>query len=1133
MKRYSLLTLFLLTISLTVSAAVTFTDKPNYPNLVFTVLDEEAKTVSVKAESIAYYTQDSILNIPASVTNSGDTYTVTTIAADGFKAIKIKQIILPSTIKTIESQAFRDIVSSFTIELNEGLEEIGNRAFCRSTGMIGTLTLPSTLQTIYSSAVFFDIRVDRIIINTSVPPSLTDESQYRIPSSVYINVPCFTYDTYASAAGWDIYKEKLIDPCKQIFTVDGIKYSTTSETTVSIVGYENDFVFGETLEIVPQVTHNKVTYQVSTIGESAFANTPIKSLVLPNTIVNIGYKAFYGCTALTSINLNEGLEVIGERAFTQSPLCDTICIPKTVKAIGSAAFYCANNQKLRAVKMLPTTAPSLVGFQSEYPVFYPISIKVLIPERSYFSYHTEPNWETWTIIDPYIHIQDNLRFTFASLTEAKLLGFYQTPKKENPATLVIPSTIRITDSEGSEHVLSVTQMADSCFRGTYISSVEIPATILRISKAAFRDISTLTTITLNEGLKGIGERAFTKDSLLTGNIVIPSTVDTIGPAAFHSCVGVEKYTLMCMQPPITPRYNSSDLTFASSKAVFVVPCLQSPSYLTADYWSTLNIQDECSQIEREGILYKVNINNKELNVVSYNPEVVDSNVIIPSQITIIEGETYDVSSIADRAFDKSTVIQSLTLPNSDKFKSLGKSAFRECTNLVKIDLGNGLQAIADSCFYKGVFTSIAMPATLQTIGNYAFRDNKAMTTITLNEGLKTIGERSFTNNSNLTETLIIPSTVTQVKAAAFTGCNKLSNIILRGTTPPQVNADTYPVFGSASSFIVPCGSTEAYKTEENYWKDLSSKIKNDCKPLILSQGDILERDTAVSSIAYSRTFDMDVWQTLYLPFEVDSVLVYDDEDEKYYDINYPFVPGYGGYFYLNEYDNANVEEATITFTTATTMEGNTPYLIQFPTTDGYFVGKDIVFKSKAGEYTLKKSDYSQPEATTQFQVSGNSSVYNQSVSDMYIFRATLVTGKNGTPLQTVDGKDSIKYEFNQQASATLKPFEFGLLPYVVEPSSGISSAPMRMSLRIGRSSGNTGGGDITTSVSETHAPNAITYRTGVGELALSLNGLPCELYSVSGTLLFSSAGGTEEITIPLEKGIYILYSEGKSQKIVL
>ena len=152
---------------------------------------------------------------------------------------------------------------------------------------------------------------------------------------------------------------------------------------------------------------------------------------------------------------------------------------------------------------------------------------------------------------------------------------------------------------------------------------------------------------------------------------------------------------------------------------------------------------------------------------------------------------------------------------------------------------------------------------------------------------------------------------------------------------------------------------------------------------------------------------------------------------------------------------------------------------------------------------------------------------------MYIFRATPVMGKDSTPLKTVDGKDSIKYEFNQQASATLKPFEFGLLPYVVEPSSGISSAPMRMSLRIGRSSGNTGGGGITTSVSETHASNAITYRTGAGELALSLNGLPCQLYSVSGTLLYSSAGGTEEITIPLEKGIYILYSEGKSQKIVL
>ena len=269
---------------------------------------------------------------------------------------------------------------------------------------------------------------------------------------------------------------------------------------------------------------------------------------------------------------------------------------------------------------------------------------------------------------------------------------------------------------------------------------------------------------------------------------------------------------------------------------------------------------------------------------------------------------------------------------------------------------------------------------------------------------------------------------------------------------------------------------------------------------------------------------MDVWQTLYLPFDVDSVLVYDDDDEKYYDINYPFEPGSGGYFYLNEYDTTNVEEATITFTTATRIEKNTPYLIQFPTTDDrYFEGKDIVFKSTAGEYILKTSDYIQPTASSQFQVSGNSSVYNQSVSDMYIFRATKVPASNGS--------DSVKYEFNQQSSSTLHPFDFGLLPYVEKPN--IVSAPKRISLRIGRSSGNTGGGGITTSVSETHAANAITYRTGAGELALSLNGLPCQLYSVSGTLLYSSAGGTEEITIPLEKGIYILYSEGKSQKIVL
>ena len=139
-------------------------------------------------------------------------------------------------------------------------------------------------------------------------------------------------------------------------------------------------------------------------------------------------------------------------------------------------------------------------------------------------------------------------------------------------------------------------------------------------------------------------------------------------------------------------------------------------------------------------------------------------------------------------------------------------------------------------------------------------------------------------------------------------------------TPPAIDSHVFSALPNHATIIIPCGYMNAYQ-KENYWKDLSSRFVSACEPLTLKKGEELtQEDTIVSSIAYRRTFDMDVWQTLYLPFEVDSVLVYDEQDEEYYDINYPFEPGTGGYFYLNEYNTTNVEEATITFTTATSIE---------------------------------------------------------------------------------------------------------------------------------------------------------------------------------------------------------------------
>jgi hypothetical protein len=75
-------------------------------DLTYTVTDDEAKTVSVKATSTSV-TGD--LVIPSSVTNEDVTYSVTRIEAEAFKSSSITSVSIPASVLTIGNEAFNFI----------------------------------------------------------------------------------------------------------------------------------------------------------------------------------------------------------------------------------------------------------------------------------------------------------------------------------------------------------------------------------------------------------------------------------------------------------------------------------------------------------------------------------------------------------------------------------------------------------------------------------------------------------------------------------------------------------------------------------------------------------------------------------------------------------------------------------------------------------------------------------------------------------------------------------------------------------------------------------------------------------------------------------------------------------------
>ena len=104
------------------------------------------------------------------------------------------------------------------------------------------------------------------------------------------------------------------------FRVDGISYNITSssesyEVEVTSSGSSMDR-YGGTVTIPSSVRCNGITYAVTSIGSSAFADSWfLTSITIPESVTEIGRSAFDGCTGLTSITIPESVTSIGESAF--------------------------------------------------------------------------------------------------------------------------------------------------------------------------------------------------------------------------------------------------------------------------------------------------------------------------------------------------------------------------------------------------------------------------------------------------------------------------------------------------------------------------------------------------------------------------------------------------------------------------------------------------------------------------------------------------------------------------------------------------------------------------------------------------------------------------------------------------
>lgn len=123
------------------------------------------------------------------------------------------------------------------------------------------------------------------------------------------------------------------------FTVDGVYYTVTSMTDLTCEVTSGDAKYEGRVQIPAFVSYNGRTLSVTSVGDKAFYNcSALTSVTIPSNVLAIGTSAFASCTKLASVTFPYSLVNIGDEAFYRCSELTSVNIPNSVISVGKGAF---------------------------------------------------------------------------------------------------------------------------------------------------------------------------------------------------------------------------------------------------------------------------------------------------------------------------------------------------------------------------------------------------------------------------------------------------------------------------------------------------------------------------------------------------------------------------------------------------------------------------------------------------------------------------------------------------------------------------------------------------------------------------------------------------------------------------
>lgn len=668
--------------------------------LVYTVLDEEAKTCQTKAGSnwSCGNNVSGSLIIPEIAKDGDVEYIVTSIGKWAFYGSRLlTEVKIPDSVTSIGIRAFDDCRGLTEVIIPNSVTSIDYFAFNNCRGLVKA-AYPSTVRNPFENNVIaVQYPAEKVIIiedgmiygpekSAIYYAPLALEGEYTLPESVKtIGEKAFAKCNLSSVkalptvpatmvkAAFDdaTYESALLTiPDGTLADYYGTNWSNFKNIHVDgaseNVGRCSDDVFnyiyipGSNEAILVRGDYSALTnasvpnriaiengqdatfYQVTEIGVNAFSDcTKLTSVKLPKNLTKICNGAFKGCTGISQMELPDGVVVIGNSAFQDTKLT-SIDFPQGLTSIGNDAFM--NCRALKTVDLGNNIAHVGNG-----------------------AFRECTSLERAVMGDKIDAISDSTFSDCSKLSDVTI------GKKVN--TIGNSAFLRCGALKNIELPSSLNTIGEYAFSYTGLESIVIPDKVKTIGDAAFQKCGSLKSVEICNGVADIQSNAFYSCYNL-GSIVIPASVDSIGESAFKDCRALTSFSLADGTSPLV----------IAKDAVYGSPIEK--MYIGRDV--------PTNAFQNNGM--------KEL--------------VIGNTVTTI-----------------------------------GDKTFKGCSKLTSLTLGSSLQSIGASAFASCPLTDVVIPPTVETIGASAF-DSNNIKSLAIGYGIKEIGENAF-NANNAIENIYI------------------------------------------------------------------------------------------------------------------------------------------------------------------------------------------------------------------------------------------------------------------------------------------------------------------------------------------------------------------------------------------